>query len=304
MRNLLFKHRTESIELIILSFLNRRMELSKTDQQLYYNLRKGYEGELMFDALTKNLTSDCLVLNDLVFKTNNQNFQIDSLIIMKNQIYLLEIKNFSGDHFYKSNDRLHNTRKEITNPLIQLCRSETLLRQMLIKLNTNIPIQAYVIFINPEFTMYQAPMEKPFIFPGQLNRFFKKLNTDTAKLTPQQTELAEALLSLHLQENPYQQLPTYNYQEVKKGIACSNCQSFDMQIIGRKCRCMTCGVIELFDTAVARTVNEYKILFPNEKVTTNKMIEWCNITPSKQRIQRSLKKHFQHSGKHQWSYYQ
>lgn len=100
MRTLLYKARTEPAELIILNSLNHRMQLSKFDQQNYSNLRKGFEGELLFDSLTNNLESDCLVLNNLLLKTNNQTFQIDTLIITNNLVYLCEIKNYEGDFYY------------------------------------------------------------------------------------------------------------------------------------------------------------------------------------------------------------
>ncbi|MDN4494303.1 nuclease-related domain-containing protein [Ureibacillus aquaedulcis] len=304
MRNLFFKSRIEPTELVILRLLNRRMQLSKTDLQNYLNLKKGYEGELMFDSLTKNLTSDCLILNDLLLKANNQTFQIDSLIIMNNQIYVFEIKNYSGDYYYKSDRLFHNDRTEISNPLIQLSRTETLLRQMLRKLNIAIPIQASVIFINPEFTMYHAPTDKPFIFPGQVKRLMNRLNEDHTNLNDQHKELAETLRSLHIKENPYQQLPIFEFNEMKKGMTCALCDSFEIKIIGLKCTCPNCGYSELFDSAVERNVKEFKILFPNEKITTIKMVEWCKITSSKQRIQRSLKKHFNQLGEHKWSYYE
>ncbi len=50
---MLCKARTESIELQILRSLNSRMALSVKEKQHYFNLKKGYDGELMFDALTE-----------------------------------------------------------------------------------------------------------------------------------------------------------------------------------------------------------------------------------------------------------
>lgn len=168
------KARTESAELLILNSLNTRMNLPNKDKQLYIYLKKGYEGEVLFDSLTEKIQSECIILNDLLLQVNISILQIDSLIIMSETIYFFELKNYEGDYYYQS-DRLYKKNKtEIINPLIQLSRSEALLRQLLIKLGFNILIDASVVFINPEFTLYQTPLDKPFIFPTQVNRFFIK----------------------------------------------------------------------------------------------------------------------------------
>ena len=107
---MLCKARTESIELQILRSLNSRMDLSDKEKQHYFNLKKGYEGELMFDALTEKLQCDCLILNDLLLKLNQTIFQIDTIIIFPETIYLFEVKNFEGDFYYEG-DRLYRKPK-------------------------------------------------------------------------------------------------------------------------------------------------------------------------------------------------
>ena len=188
--------------------------------------------------------------------------------------------------------------------MIQLSRTESLFRQLLLKLNFSIPVYASVIFINPEFTLYNAPMEKPYIFSGQIKNFINKINSQHTQLTIQHKKLAEKLLSLHLKVNPYQNLPAYDHQHIKKGINCPKCNSFSILIKGWKCYCSDCRNFELVEKAIVRNVNDFRLLFPNEKVTTNKISDWCKIISSKQRLQRTLKKNFNHFGKQQWSYYE
>ncbi len=96
-----------------------------------------------------------------MFKQNNTTFQIDSLIITSGTIYFFEIKNYESDYYYESDRFYKNPKTEITNPLHQLSRSELLLRQLIQSIGFNIPVSASVVFINPEFTLYQAPLNKP-----------------------------------------------------------------------------------------------------------------------------------------------
>ena len=299
-----YKHRTKSYELLILESLNTRMSLSNKDKRHFVNIKKGYEGEVVFDSLTETLQCDCLILNDLLLKTNNTMFQIDTLIIAPTTIYLFEVKNYQGDFYYES-DRLYTESKaEISNPLNQLNRSESLLRQLLQGLDFNIPIYASVVFINPEFTLYQTPPNKPFILPTQINRYLKNLDVIPSKLNKKHKMLADKFISLHIVDSPYRTLPTYDYNQLQKGITCVKCTSFSISVEGRKCLCKKCGHAEVVAAAVLRNVKEFKFLFPNRKITTNVIHEWCNVIESKKRIQRILEKNFKISGVHQWSYYE
>ncbi|OIJ17034.1 nuclease [Anaerobacillus alkalilacustris] len=288
----------------MLEYLNTRMSLSEKEKQHFFNLKKGYDGEKIFDALTEKIQCECLILNDLLLKQNNTIFQIDSLIIFQESIYIFEVKNYEGDYYYES-ERLYKAPNfEINNPLIQLSRSESLLRQLLQNLGFSLPIYAYVIFINPEFTLYQTPLNKPFIFPTQINRYLEKLNKISSKLNEKHKVLADQLISLHINDSPFKLLPSYDYDHLQKGISCATCSSFSITIEGRKCVCKKCGHEEVVATSVLRNVNEFKLLFPNQKITTNIIHDWCKVVNSKKRIRRVLEKNFTIVGVHQWSYYE
>ncbi|AGK53504.1 nuclease-related domain-containing protein [Bacillus sp. 1NLA3E] len=114
---MLFKPRTVPIELLILGYLNTRMKLSSKDIQQFLTLKKGFEGEAMFDLLLGNLQSEMIILNDLLFEVNNSLFQIDSLIISQETIYLFEVKNYEVDFYYKSDRFYTMLGTEIKNPL-------------------------------------------------------------------------------------------------------------------------------------------------------------------------------------------
>jgi Nuclease-related domain len=301
---MLYKARTESIELQILRSLNSRMVLSDKEKQHYLNLKKGYEGELMFDALTEKLQCDCFILNDLLLKMNQTIFQIDTIIIFPETIYLFEVKNFEGDFYYEGDRLYKNPKSEISNPLVQLSRSESLFRRLLHHYGFDITIDASVVFINSEFTLYQTPLNKPLIFPTQLNRYIKKLNTTSLKFNKKHTILAEQLVSLHILDSPYKQLPCYDYDHLQKGITCANCNSLSISIKRTHCVCRECGFEEVTTNTIMRSIEEFKLLFPNRKVTTNVIHDWCKIIESKKRIHRVLEKNYKIVGSNRWSFYE
>jgi hypothetical protein len=165
---------SETKELLILRSLNSRLNLSTKEKQYYINLEKGYEGEKKFEKLLENQLSDFLILSDLLLEKNNTVFQIDSTLIFQKKIHLFEVKNYEGDFYIEKDIWYSRSGTEINNPLEQLKRSESLFRRLLQDLRLTLPVEAHLIFINPEFTLYQAPMNLPIILPTQLNHFIKK----------------------------------------------------------------------------------------------------------------------------------
>ncbi len=303
MEDMILKKLEVSEDLKLFRELSLRMQLSDAENQYLSNMEKGYEGEQAFSNMLEKRSDDWLIINDLLLEHNNTRFQIDTLLLQHNGIYLFEVKNYEGD-FYIEADKWHNkSGKEMKNPILQLTRSESLLRQLFQELRINIPIKAYVVFINPEFTLYQAPRDLPVIFPSQLNRFLEQLKNSSVKLNKKYLSFAEKLISLHQADNPYARVPEYDYERVGRGITCEVCSSFITSIKGDYIVCDVCGDKELIDTAVIRNVYIFKRLFPNHKVTTNTIYEWCHIIPSNKTIRRILSRNFIRKGQGKYSYY-
>ncbi len=281
------------MELDIFRFLRIRKKLEIEDENNFAYLKKGWLGEKQFDELLEGLPNECLILNNLLLKVNNTLFQIDSLLMTQKKINIFEIKNNEGDYFFK-NDCLHMiTGKEIKNPLNQITRSESLFRQLLHELRFNITVESQVIFINPEFYLYEAPVKAPFVFHAQLGRFIKNLESIAdSEFSQGHLRLAEKLASLHIMKNPYSRLPAYNYGELKKGII-GKCGCTFMEVVNQNYLiCPRCGELEHKESAVLRSVREFSSLFPDRKVTVNGVMEWCGVI-SKKRIRQILFKNFQ-----------
>lgn len=299
---MIMKHRYESKELLQFRALHSRMKLLEKDLTYYLNLEKGFEGERYFDErLSKHLSDDWIVLNDLIFEVNNTIFQIDTILICNIAIYLFEIKNLDGDYYIENNKWYSKiTSKEIKNPLQQIARSGSLFRRILQDLGcdvSKISLEYYVIFVHPEFHLYQAPINHQLIFPAQMNRFMDKFySKPLPQLSNTNFKLAEQLLTIQLKESPYSRVPEYSYDKLKKGIICSNCRSFIIKGVNKSLVCKKCGHHEDIESAILRSTNEYKLLFPKRKVTTNSIHEWCKIINSKKLIRRILTTNFRAQG--------
>ncbi|WHZ02522.1 nuclease-related domain-containing protein [Neobacillus sp. YX16] len=299
-----YKARSESVVLKTLRILNKRMKLTEDDQRYYQNQEKGYEGEVQFDVFTEMLQRNCYILNDLLLNNNKSSFQLDSSLIFQGTFSLFEVKNFEGEYVYDGEYFKTLSGLDIQNPLDQLKRSKLMLSQLLQSLGSKLTVEAYVIFINPQFTLYQTPPDLPFILPTQLNRFMSKLDQKPSLLNQSHKNLADKLISLHQTESPYTQFPIYEYEQIKKGMTCKVCHTFSVFVTGKKMVCKECGCEEMVALAIMRNAEEFKLLFPERKITTNIIQDWCRIVPCKKTISRSLGKNLKIIGKGQWAFYE
>ncbi|MDR6998241.1 nuclease-related domain-containing protein [Neobacillus niacini] len=299
-----FKARIESDDLKRFKILKERTELTSYEKRYLQSLIKGFEGEVQFDLLVDQLQSKPLILNDLFLEVGNTKFQIDSSLIFQETLHFFEVKNFEGDYIYDHENFHSVSGNPIQNPLDQLKRSKVLLRQLLKKLGYNLPIEGHVIFINPEFLLYKAPSELPFIFSSQINRFMKKLDTKSSKINQWHMTIASQLAALHLDKLSLIKLPSYQHAPLKVGPICKVCNSFSVSPQGHSLFCHDCGCSETAESAVLRYVEELKLLFPLRKITTNEVFYWCGGVISKKRICKILGKYLQIQGVHQWTFFE
>lgn len=165
-----------------------------------------------------------------------------------------------------------------------------LLRHLVQQLGYNIRVKSYLVFINPEFTLFQLPLNLPIIMPTQLNRFVQKLNRSFSPPIQEQQRLVTDLEKLNNTHSSFEQIPNYTFKKLKKGILCPTCFSFLDRHTLRMLICKNCGFNEIVKHAILRNIKEFNLLFPNKNITTNIICEWCgNIFP-KSTIRKVLSK--------------
>lgn len=242
-------------------------------------------------------------MRDLLLQCNNTHFQIDNLLISKGKIYLLDVKNYEGEFYIEADQWFSFYGKEIKNPVQNLQRAESLLRQLLHSIGITHPIESYVVFINPEFTLFQAPRTLPIILPTQIPRFIKKLSKIASGFGLSETNLANKLHSLHIAESPFSRVPPYKYEQLKKGHYCKVCHSYSLRKHNRKLVCKLCEFEETFEAAIMRAVKEFSELFPDRRITVGAIKEWCGSEVSIKTISDNLRKNLKLVKKGGHSYY-
>lgn len=286
------------------TILLRRHEPTSIIKNEYDRLYKGFRGEmklaLLFNAIHFN---KALPLYSLLFHMNDSEFQVDCLLLTTEIIYLLEVKNYTGN-YYIEHDRLYNlqTKREIANPFHQLERATFLFKKLLERFNIPLNVQSYIVFINEQFTLYQAPTHLPIIFPTQIERFIQKINANHTALSKKIKSVAQFLTSHHKEKTKYEAPHSYELTELNKGIFCTSCT----QKLKRKnkfyFKCEHCKVSTHLNTVILQAVAEFHTLFPDKKITTKQINEWCGNELSKTTVRRVLQQHLKKSSK--WSLYE
>ncbi|WP_449538946.1 nuclease-related domain-containing protein [Ferdinandcohnia sp. Marseille-Q9671] len=291
---MILKPRNIPEHLKVRQYLTSRISFTDGELKKFQADEKGYEGECYFDDLiTQSPASTYLQINDLLLKWQNTTFQIDSLLISPYKIYLFEIKNFEGEYYIEGDRWYFSSGYEVKNPIPQLQRSESLLRPLVQTLGINLPIEANVIFVNPEFTLFQANRNLPIILPTQINSYIKRLGSDSRKSNEHLIGSAKKICSLHIEKSPYSdvKIPKYTYSSVKKGMSCLDCGTLSVRLDGKELVCVRCGTSEKLHAGVMRSVEELRVLFPERLITVSQVNEWCGLNLDRLRLRKILKEH-------------
>jgi len=289
---------------LVLESLSRRGEFSNDEQSTLKRLSAGYEGELNFYTILKeNLKVKPIQLFDLQIHVNGSECQIDALLIFENELIVCEVKNYQGDFIINNGDWFTLTNQEIRNPLHQLSRTKVLLQQYLKKHNLSFTVKEFIIFVHPEFHLYQAPLNTPIIFPPQINRFMNQLKNIPCKLHNKHKNLEKLLTTNHQSHSSHSILPDYNYTSLRKGIICKKCNG-DMEEVGRKYSiCLQCSSREEYDQAIKRNIKDFSCLFPDKKVNVKEVSDWLDHKTSSFRIRTHLSRKFTLVNSGRSSYY-
>ncbi|MCH5314772.1 MAG: NERD domain-containing protein [Eubacterium sp.] len=136
--------------------VNSKTEYECEQKEIKY---AGNKGEEIFNYIISNiLHSDDILLNNISLDVNGKKTEIDNVIINKNGIFIVEIKNYNGTLYGKADDYEwikekvspggNVFTKEVKNPIKQTKRQIYILSQYLKNNGIRIWIKGYTYFIN------------------------------------------------------------------------------------------------------------------------------------------------------------
>ncbi|GEK90977.1 nuclease-related domain-containing protein [Alkalibacterium kapii] len=289
---MIIKERSKSISHLILESLNKRSRLTSLEKTQYDNQVKGYSGEKAFDLKAAKTNLPGLMINDLLLSTRDTYYQIDSLLVTDDHIYLYEIKNYYGQYHY-TNGTLHNeTGYSLQNPVAQAERKRIYLQNLLISIGYRLDISNHVVFINPDFYIYDLPKIPGILFAGQLAKHFESIIESTPDQKKTNASLAKKLVRMHDLTYRPGNLPEYHYEKLKKGVFCPNCLSLSVKATRQTQICSVCGHKEKAVDAINRLVEELQLLFPERPLTKRLVYDWCDEAFTLYQIKTVLKENY------------
>ncbi|MGN8646649.1 nuclease-related domain-containing protein [Gracilibacillus sp. HCP3S3_G5_1] len=296
------KPRRKSHELTTYEILSKRKQLNEEEKQRYQSLAKGFEGEVMFDQHLDKVEGEHIILKDL-WIYHSKYCQIDTILLKNGKIFLFEIKNFNGEYYWQDDKVFMLNQVEIDNPIFQRDRTHSIFRRLLQSLDLKLPLVSYLIFVNPECSIFQAPLDKQIILPTQINRFIKRFSSP-AKITSYEKQASETLKASHIENPPFKQLPVYRYDQLEKGIPCYYCGEMSTHPKKQGIECHLCGQFERGSIAIIRICKEYQLLFPERKITSTAIFDWGGGGISRRRIFRILQQYYVKKGEHRSHYFE
>ncbi|MGM8215488.1 nuclease-related domain-containing protein [Bacillaceae bacterium W0354] len=236
-------------------------------------VRAGDRGERSIDYYIDLIDSDDLqVFYDVRLPWREHFFQMDTLLLTAWFILLLEIKNITGEIYFKKEPKqmlriLDGTTESFPDPLLQVYQQKFQLENFINMHGfPQIPIYSLVVFVNRNGILHIDPQDtfhigkvipvQEFIFKYRALR-----NQDHPQVLSERQldKLSNILLNSH---TPYDEDVLARFQltekELRNGVICPSCQRFGMIREWGGWLCVTCGAKS--NNAHVKALRHYALL--------------------------------------------
>lgn len=198
----------------------------------------GYKGESSLDFYLSFLEEkNYFIFHDLRLQDQSRFFQIDTLLLSKKFVLIIEVKNIAGTlYFDPLFNQLIRTKEEnemaFPDPLIQIQRHESQLKNWFSKNRLpGAPIHSLVVISNPQTIIRTTPENRQLsckvihreVLPSKISQ----IENSITKLSFSEKELKKTIRQLQKQhvEADFPILERYDItkNEILKGIICEKC---------------------------------------------------------------------------------
>ncbi|MFD1362052.1 nuclease-related domain-containing protein [Lentibacillus salinarum] len=271
------KHRKKSHELLAYEALFRRiLEQYRQHEAIvpeYKREKAGYDGERNVDyKLSTYPHKDFFIFQGIRLKNSPFFFQIDTLILTKSVIYILEIKNQKGTFNYDSEQRqltqiVDGTEKSLKDPILQAEAQRGHLLGWLARHGIfNIPIETLVVVAYPS-TIIENVREDPDVYKKiihneSLHQHLDRLDSRHTRDKLTTTSLKKLCQALLDGDTPLRTdlLRQHNIgpQHLINGVPCQRCHQYPMKRLYKKWQCPNCSAVST--RAHERTILDHFLL--------------------------------------------
>ncbi len=281
-----------------LQVIDRRgSDYFKEEHRLYKSLQAGDEGERkLLQYLFAFGQSHWTVLRNVWLK-EFKTFECDVILLTRHCLYIFEVKNYRGTFAYHNGHCFYNGIETPLNPFEQVRASAVSVRNSFKRLNIDLPVKAAVVFTGEDNEVFiESEIKEIEVIPSNgIRNFIERLIAEERQRVPHTLSpdlLIQTLARLET-VNPFLPAPLSAslLREIKGGMYCANCMSFDLQRLKSKIRC-ACGLEESLDEALVRTICEYSVLTAKTKVRRKELLQFLDRQVSLSFLKNTLSRHF------------
>ncbi|MFJ7639399.1 nuclease-related domain-containing protein [Peribacillus sp. NPDC097225] len=262
----------------------------------------GYRGECAIDFPLSFLeTKEYFIFHDIRLQDQTRFFQIDTLLLSRKFILIIEVKNIAGSLYFDSTfNQLIRTKdgKEMgfPDPLNQIERHESQLKSWLMKHGlTEPPIYSLVVISNPQTIIRANPENRNLHYkvihrdtlPFKIHQIEKSINQPS--LSDKELKKIIKIINKHHTEADASVLERFNLsmEDFIKGVICEKCLMSPLLRQRREWRCSRCEH-ESKDGHIRALKDYYFLLGPT--ITNRQLREFLSISSSASatRILRSM----------------
>ncbi|KOP77916.1 hypothetical protein AMS59_14880 [Lysinibacillus sp. FJAT-14745] len=270
---MLLKKREVSSKQLALEMLGRRLPKSHPKSTYYQEMlnrtRAGYAGEQRVDREWQEIYLEHAhyLLHDVQLKAEGESIhQIDTLLMSRNFVLIVEIKNIVGHVEYMEDNhqfiRITSDGKVdgFRNPFDQVKRHARFLHQIFQKAGYHIPIVYMIVSANPNMIMTPSLSAQPIIHVSGLAEKVEQLFTQHQQVYLSEKVLRELSTHILKMHKPTQWTCDMRMDELKKGVLCSKCDyRFVMQYRQGKWQCEKCGEVD--NQAFNDALKDYRYMY-------------------------------------------
>lgn len=266
-------------------------------KKLYKTLEAGIEGERKVLKYIQEYAPSYWTVLQNVWLRDFDRFECDLIVLTRNQVYILEVKNYHGLLVYENGRCFYNGQETSLNPFEQIRTNHINLNRMCARISSGIDVQAAIIFAGDDHeVVMKTELENiRVITRNGIRNFILDIIKQEKRLQVKKLDHKILLQLFDSSEiaNPYRPvaLAVDEMKHVHPGIYCAKCHSYNVQITKFKVTC-SCGLHESREEAVVRTICDYGVLTYGRNLTVKELHAFLDYQVSKTLLNKTLQKHF------------
>ena len=277
--------------------LNKRNALSTDHKNEFARLKSGFEGEqTILDYIEKYGEPHWKVFQNIWLNYYGK-FEVDCMLVTHDQIYLFEIKHYTGHYIFQNSQCSCNGQKIGHNAINQAQKSHINFQNFLRQNQFNASVIGALIFtgIDCEISVHDDVDDLQIVTRNQLRNFIWQIRHTERNnsRSPIDTDHLIQIIDSYEINSPFLPEPISDetHSLLQKGIQCSQCHSFEIDTSKLYISCK-CGMSEPRENAIVRTICEYGVIHFDKDLAITDILDFFNRDYSRGTIVKYLNKYF------------